>query len=299
MLRFILLVLVAGNLFSGCTTTSSVPEPNYIGNLKARIPEPDLLKQMIVEERTVPPNRGWIRWFNRQSDRVFPKTWHSQDQIEVFSKYNPKGRVQWASNWTRQLDLTGIAWNGEAAGTLITPRHVVFARHYQWKLGRPLVFHDREGNAVRRTLVRKRAIRGRLVDDIMIGVLDKPVPPGIKIYKLFPPASYGRYSLLGTRAVLTNRHRQVVIREINAISRGHSRGRPGHLVRFRAASGIPAFAQPQLTKGDSGHPGFLIYRGDLVLLETLTYGGFGRGPFYGSPEYQREIQRILDQDSRG
>lgn len=294
-----LLPVLALIAVSGCrSATLSLPEearPGRIDEIRRRPPPLVPAEPRAEDPNRAPPHRRWVRGFNEETRRVFPRQWTSPDQLRVFASYDADGPAVWADNWTRHLDLTGIAWNGEAAGVLVTRQHVVFARHYQWKLGAPLVFHDRDGGRHERRLRRKRGIRGRSVDDIMVGMLDAPVPAGIKVYSLFPPeAPFDGYTLLGARAILTNRHREVVVREINAITRGHPRGRPGHLVRLKAAEGVPVFAQGQLVRGDSGHPGFLLYRGEPILLETLTYGGYGRGPYYGAPEYQAEILRIID-----
>jgi len=45
---------------------------------------------------------------------------------------------------------------------------------------------------------------------------------------------------------------------------------------------------------DSGHPSFLTVDGEMVLAPTLTYAGYGGGPYYSSMLLQPELQNGIN-----
>ncbi|HUF61434.1 MAG TPA: hypothetical protein VMN36_05115 [Verrucomicrobiales bacterium] len=268
---------------------SRVPRPDYLPILHSN-PSPPSLLPARRGDNPDQPSRTLVRRFNREADHLLKRMpAESAEPAKIFERYDSRSGVLWSSNWTSRLDLTGVAWNGDRAGVLITRQHILFAKHWPRHVGEWVVFHDKDGRAHWRRITGRRLIGNGRTDDLAVARLDQPVPEQIKIYKFFPPGSFPGYTLLGARAFLTNRERQVVLRDVNSILRGYPGGDPAHLVRFREASGLPHVLQPSLQKGDSGNPGFLLLDGEPVLLETLTFGGYGRGPALTSLEYQEAI----------
>lgn len=120
----------------------------------------------------------------------------------VYSSQNPYGGVGDAGIWVRNPNCwlngvnniscfspaqrSGANW-WQRGGTLITPKHALFAAHFATSVlpngGTPLIFVDENNNAI------KRNIMGYGLDgsDIAIAVLDSPVPSNIKIAKVLPP----------------------------------------------------------------------------------------------------------------
>lgn len=206
----------------------------------------------------------------------------------VFKRYNPNGPAQWSSAWTRRFDMTGIAWNRKRAGTAITPRHIVYAAHYQHKIGTKLVFHDRTGKPHTRKVV---AGSGRLVlpsgwrTDIAVGLLDKPLPPSIKTYRLLPPRSDYDQILPGCPVLVTEQKRTLRIHQVRNLYNKN--------IAFLRNDRVSELHYKGLVVGDSGHPSFLIVGGEPVLLETHTGGGSGSGPFYSDPEVFKELRKAV------
>ena len=193
------------------------------------------------------------------------------------------GDVAWSRSWTRKVDYTGVAWDHTRTLTLVTPRHVVMAKHYTRKPGELVRFNDRSGKEVQRVLMGVKKLD--VGEDIAVGVLSEPVPPSIRHYKLLEPADDLRQNLPGTLALVTDGERLVHVHEVSICRLD--------FVRFRFPSALPKGFSEALTKGDSGNPSFVIVRGEPVLLETHTVGGAGAGPFYGSAAVQAAITAAI------
>lgn len=207
------------------------------------------------------------------SDRRFEVLLEGAGEPEIFSSYSPSGPVRWARNFTLRLDFTGVAWDDSRTATLVSPRHVVMAAHYQRPAGSKLSFHDRRGNLHTCTLIAIEKVSGA---DISVGLLDAPLPESVSYYRLLPP-SPSNLGLTGCLAVVTDHSRRAHIHPIDLIS--------GNNIAFgRPAPGrIPPQLFKPVIKGDSGNPSFLIVGGEMVLIETHSTGGSGAGPFYSEP----------------
>jgi len=203
----------------------------------------------------------------------------------VFDGYRDPStkEVAWSRTWTSRIDFTGVAWDDTRTMTLITPRHVVMARHYKRGAGDIVRFHDRSGKEVQRVLVGWKNFPG--TDDVTVGILNQAVPSGVRHYKLLEPAPDLPEKLLGTLALVTDSERKVHVHEANV---------QPQTVRFRFPRSLPkGFFEP-LVKGDSGNPSFLFINGEPVLFETHMLGGAGTGPFYGSAEIQAGIRGAME-----
>ena len=214
----------------------------------------------------------------------------------LFSAYRPNTTSNWNSGWTRRLDFSGVSWTRKQAGTAITPRHIVFAAHYALRPGTPITFHDRSGNVHKRKIAKLISFRGQKVpiesrSDIAVALLDSPLPPSVKSYRLLPPRTDYSYTLKGSPVIVTEQGRRAFINKIGRLS--------GKTVGFTKNENVPAKLYKPLIKGDSGHPSFLIVGGELVLIETHTGGGGGSGPFYSNPLIFKALQKaVADLDPR-
>ena len=175
----------------------------------------------------------------------------------LFSAYRPNAVSSWNGGWTRSLDFTGVSWTRKQAGTAITPRHIVFAAHFIPKSGTPLTFHDRSGNVHKRKVVKLISFRGRKApeeyrSDIAVALLDSPLPPSIKTYRLLPPRTDYERTLIGSPVIVTEQGRRAFINKIRAF---HTKE-----ISFAKNENVPANLYKSLIVGDSGHPSFFIGR---------------------------------------
>lgn len=182
----------------------------------------------------------------------------------------------WAGIW----DLTPISpWNStdsnRRAGTLISPRHIIFAAHYQISTGATVRFVDASNNVVTRTMTNKltHPSYSNYYPDITVGVLDSDVPNTISFAKILPQ-NWSTYlpSLSNTYripALVLDQEEKALVSDLRGLTSNATFSTPTNTTRLGFFETIIG--------GDSGNPGFLIINGTLVILTVWTYQGAGLG----------------------
>lgn len=212
----------------------------------------------------------------------------AEGSSSLFTSYAAHAPARWNSGWPWKLDLTGVAWDRSNTATVITPRHVVMASHYYRKAGDEIVFHDRKGRRHVRIVEQVVHLKDRgIQSDVAVGLLNRPLPSSIRWYPLPAPDGSGGKSLVGRVVLVTEQNRDLYFHKVADTN--------GQMVLLQHDPGIPAHRSKGLIAGDSGHPSFLLAKGELVLLETHTGGGAGVGPFYGSAALQEVMRRIVQE----
>lgn len=194
--------------------------------------------------------------------------------------------VRNAAVWIPPSLATTIAvWNStsngaQRAGTLISPRHVIFARHYQIAEGATLRFVTAANVVVTRTMTAKASLPvvAGYYPDITVGVLDSDVPEGIAFAKVLPGDWEDYMPSPGpTRripALTLDQEAKALVSDLV-----HVADSTDHPFATFARPVDPALTPWYEDKvgGDSGQPAFLIINDELVLLTVWTFGGGGSG----------------------
>jgi len=214
--------------------------------------------------------------------------------MPVFSSQNhiAPAYVRNVDCWAADLDLSCISpWNDYAgvlrAGTLISPRHVLFAHHYPigWEHGAAMVlgavvrFVTPSGVAVDRTITAAEDL-GLVggVPDFIVALLDSDVA-GCSFAKVLPsdwedffPANDSGGRGYGLPAFGTDQEEKAIIFDVG--------GGPGNENEALENGGICYTMPPtdatrysfyeSLIAGDSGNPTFLVINDELVLLTVAT-----------------------------
>jgi hypothetical protein len=195
--------------------------------------------------------------------------------------------------WANDLDLTPISpWNSTGnntrAGTLISPRHIIFAKHYQIATGATVRFIKSDGTVVNRTMTAKQTVSTDGTD-ITIGVLDSDVPEGISFAKVLPD-NWGDYlPNIDQRvpAFFTDQQEKALVADVN-----FAYDTTSELFRFRYPVDDKRLEYSEtLIGGDSGNPAFFIIDDELVILSCWWYGGAGSGP--NILKYKSDINSIM------
>ncbi|MDE0836067.1 MAG: hypothetical protein OSA84_06920 [Akkermansiaceae bacterium] len=198
----------------------------------------------------------------------------------IFGSYKSHGNSRLADGWTRSMDMSGVSFNDVRTATLITPRHVVMAKHYSRNAADPVIFHDRGGKRIERKLIGFSAAAG----DVMVGLLDEPVPGNYHSYAL-PATGSDVAGLIGKPVIVSDQKRSLFVHLIARIG--------GGIIVFRHDGREAHGWGKNLIVGDSGNPSFVIVGKELVLVETHTAGGPGSGPYYGDPAVQASVRAAV------
>lgn len=181
--------------------------------------------------------------------------------------------------------MSGANW-WQRGGTLISPRHVLFAKHFTTSVlpgGTPLRFVDDNNNTVTRNIMQYATD----LTDIAIAVLDSDVPSNIKFAKVLPP-DYINYLTLNSNeflyAVGLDQQEKAIVKRLVGLN-GYivSDGQGGtvnipNISFFNLLSDDPFFSFTEsIVVGDSGNPVFFIIDNELIVLTTWWFAT--GGPF--------------------
>lgn len=170
--------------------------------------------------------------------------------------------------------LSGASWN-QRAGTLITKKHIILAKHYMIPIiggGTPLIFVDNNNNVVRRNLI---SYANDNLTDISIGLLDNEIPSNISIAKVLP-TNYQNYidsSQNFLSAALDQEEKALVKVWTGLLSYTTNEGSYKYINIVSPGENYlpPTLHQYSIWNettigGDSGNPIFIIIDNELVLL---------------------------------
>ena len=191
--------------------------------------------------------------------------------------------------WLKDVDFSCASpWSDECgtvrAGTLISKRHVIFAKHFPLWKGCRVLFVDREGEVcpcrVEATKVLEKC-------DIAIGSLDYEVTPSIHPAKILP-VDFAKHigNGKGLPIVTFNQREQAFLSECRSITSNYLSNAASTNVAWKALGG-------KIVTGDSGNPAFLLIGDQPILVYCLLSGGVGHGPAIHS--YRREVQKAMDE----
>lgn len=203
-------------------------------------------------------------------------------QLNLYTDYQYYGTAQsntFARNsacWANGIDLSCASpWNSANgalyAGTLVSPRHVVFCEHSSFypPNGATMYFSSPSGNVISRTLT--GSVHAGAGIDIRIGVLNADVDGGVTFAKVLP-STYANYLPgLGYDAtapvICLNQTERASISGLRQIGSQFANTYPaGYADYYR-----------DIVRFDSGNPCFLVVSGGPVLLGVFTGGGPGSG----------------------
>jgi hypothetical protein len=231
----------------------------------------------------------------------------SIDSLHRFENYQTNGlSLLFVSNtncWGRSIDFSCASmwndaghdiWGGpcerwQMAGTAISRRHVICARHYSVPNGATLYFMSTSNVVVARQVVSQKNVG--YDTDIHVCVLDTDLPDSIVPAKILS-ADYENFirSARGLPLVTIDQEEKLLLSESNDLSNyaGRANSSGGMMPRVGRRS---EFYEP-IVSGDSGSPRFAIVGNKAVLLYLMHYGGGGSGCFV--THYKDEIQQAMN-----
>ena len=181
--------------------------------------------------------------------------------------------------WARGIDFSCASpWNDQSgafrAGTLISKRHIIFAKHYPLATGSRIVFVGEDGGVCACRLVAQKDIGDR--SDIKIGLLDYEVTDNVKPAKILPvdaERKLGDCSWLPIAMFNRKEHLTVISLAPFPSANGASPGIGCRTSRERSR----VLFEEKVEMGDSGNPAFMVMGKQAILLFCIYGGGCGCG----------------------
>ena len=232
------------------------------------------------------------------------------DALRIFSTQNHANTnyVRNPSCWVADIDLTCCSpWNSFSgalrAGTLISPRHVLFAAHYdEVPVGAVMRFVDMQNGVVDRVLVAKIRHLNYVpwYPDLTVGLLHEEVPPEISFAKILPD-NYQDWLGTGARlpALRLDQEEKALIGDVWRLSAiEEAEGVTGRYTIFdEPLDATRTGFYEGLVIGDSGNPAFLVINGQPVLLTVWTFGGPGAGTSLA--DFRQDVNALMSQLEAG
>ena len=191
--------------------------------------------------------------------------------------------------WLKGVNFSCASpWSNESgtvrAGTLISKRHIIFAKHFPLWKGCRVLFVDQQGEVCPCRVAATKAL-GEC--DIAVGLLDYEVTPSIHPAKILPD-DYAKWigDGKGMPIVTFNQREQALLSECCGITSNSVSNVASTNLSWKALGG-------KIVTGDSGNPAFLLIGNEPILLYCLYSGGVGHGP--AIHRYRNQIQEAMDE----
>lgn len=183
------------------------------------------------------------------------------------------------SSWTDGLNLTGVTLGGYARGTAITPRHVIYTKHfgYHGQVGETLWFLTLDNRPISRKIVDVKYVG---IDDIAIARLESDLPGSITPLRLLDAQAAQLVPSLVPMLRINQNNKALLVQKQGPIV-----WQPGQ--NFGTVLTSPperAYAQyyQDMIRFDSSSPTILLMRNEHgvmpILYSLVTFAGAGSGP---------------------
>lgn len=220
-------------------------------------------------------------------------------QKPIFSSYNHTTATYTrnTSLWITGVDITCYSvWNSNSAqnkaGTLVSPRHLIYANHYTYPNGTTVRFVDNSNNVVDRTIDSQVRVG---TTDIQVAKLNSDVPAGISFAKVLPTGypyrlpnlpdlQYFGDGFYNIPYIYSDQENKILcgnatslLVDANIYPQGGSSGLKNNFSGGQVPVDYPDRYDlwENVISGDSGSPAFFIYDGGVVLLATWYYAFSG------------------------
>jgi hypothetical protein len=210
--------------------------------------------------------------------------------------------------WAKDFDLSPISVESSymysgvytmGPASLISPRHVILARHASPPVGTVYKFVDMNNNVISRTLVnRKQIIAPNMPTDIEIGILDSDVPAGFGFLKVLPDNWRTKISLENNPSVIGfDQEQKAIVWEkhpFRAPTEISPHPENWNTLYLPADTNISRKALSEnIVSGDSGYPSCFVINNQLVIISCNYTGGSGSVGGHAIDYYKTEINAAM------
>ena len=175
--------------------------------------------------------------------------------------------------WASDIDLSCESpWNDEAknrkSGTLVSPIHMLLANHHKPpEPGTNFWFRAPDGTVYVRSIQAKQCIVSTPDTDLVVALLDEPLPPSIAPAKILPENFREHLGTgLGLPAVSLDQEGKILVSEIVELAGEEEDGWPSWAESRLPLDPTRAAFYELLVAGDSSNPKFLLLEDQPILL---------------------------------
>lgn len=215
--------------------------------------------------------------------RIVNKSATTSKNIFITQNHTISSYTRNINCWAYDLDLTCISpWNSSTgwpggntgAGTLITPRHIIFAAHFELPVGCNIRFITNNNIIIQRRIIAKKThpSYSPYYPDLTIAILDSDVSSDIKFCKVLPNDwnSYLPTNIDEIPLLVLDQEEKALIADGWFLN--------NELVQLKKPSNTKRLEfYENLIVGDSGNPCFIVINNELVILTVWTFGNAGAG----------------------
>lgn len=227
------------------------------------------------------------KWLDAFSFEVMERI--CEKEVDIAKNWRSSRYLE--TSWAHGLNLTGVD-NGVPRGTAITPRHVVYTKHYGFhgQVGETIWFLTMDNRWVFRKIV---AVKYLANTDVAVARLDADLPGSITPLKVLDPAAYSLIPDLIPVLRIDQKSKALLV-----LKKGVGFKQPGESFGTLLIN-PPERAYEQYYQGmirfDSSSPSILLLRTEHgvmpILYGLVTFGGDGNGPFLH--EWIKDIESVI------
>jgi hypothetical protein len=308
---FLMISFIAASIYPSCKSKSpqSAPSITYDVNPPEMLKDPNPIKDPVPSDDTSlqlnasnTPCVSQISTFGTVSDRSWREAFSRAVMQRICGK-DPATAKPWRTataynpnSWVAGINLTAVTQN-VPRGTAITPRHVVYTKHYGYhgQVGQTLNFLTMDNRVISRKIIEVKYLSTTFDPDVAVVRLDSDLPGSITPMKVLA-TSANSYAAIYSPLLRIDQESKALL--VQASPSGPQ------AITVNAAYNPPgsAFAlyYEDMISGDSSSPSILLMNSANgimpILFALVTYSGPGQGPKIGAllTEIQAAIQGFGD-----
>ncbi len=307
----LIISFLAASIYPSCKSKSPQSDPSitYDTNPPEMLKDPNPIKDPVPSDDTslqlntsntpcvsqistfgTVADRSWREAFSRAvMQRICGKDPATAKPWRTATAYNP-------NSWVAGINLTAVTQN-VPRGTAITPRHVVYTKHYGYhgQVGQTLNFLTMDNRVISRKIIQVKYLSTTFDPDVAVVRLDSDLPGSITPMKVLT-ASANSYAAIYSPLLRIDQESKALLVQASpsgpqAITVNATYNPPGSAF---------ALYYEDMISGDSSSPSILLMNSAdgimPILFALVTYSGPGQGPKIGAllTEIQAAIQGFGD-----